>query len=291
MDDAHALPNDLAECQRLLLAAFQRAAELSRVLEETAASYGELQATHQAALEELSALKRWIYGRRTEKLVEGEGQRHLFDLEPSDPSAPPLEPTPELPPRPASPRRRRRELDLDKLPHYRHEHDLSEADKQCSGCGRAQRPHRPGREPSSGVRAGEARSARLCATQVRLPALPRRRGKPAAAGAADCSRHRRTGADRADRRRQVRRPPAAVPSGRLLHAPRPAHRSQHAVRLGASGGGTVAAALRAAERVAAAVARAVDRRHARDVALVRTRREPHGPLLDLHRRRASLLRL
>ena len=55
MDDAHALPNDLAECQRLLLAAFQRTAELSRVLQETAASYGELQATHQAALEELSA--------------------------------------------------------------------------------------------------------------------------------------------------------------------------------------------------------------------------------------------
>jgi transposase len=33
-------------------------------------------------------------------------------------------------------RRRRRELDLAKLPHYRHEHDVSEADKQCSCCGR-----------------------------------------------------------------------------------------------------------------------------------------------------------
>jgi transposase len=106
------------------------------VLEETAASYGELQTTHQAALEELSALKRWIYGRRTEKLVEGEGQRHLFVLESSSPSAPLLGLTPELPPPPAAPRRRRRELDLNKLPHYRHEHDLSEADKQCSGCGR-----------------------------------------------------------------------------------------------------------------------------------------------------------
>lgn len=136
MDDAHPLPNDLAECQRLLVAAFQRAAELSRVLEKTAASYGELQATHQAALEELSALKRWIYGRRTEKLVEGEGQRHLFDLEPSTTTAQPVEPTAELPRSPASPRRRRRELDLDKLPHYRHEHDLSAADKQCSSCGR-----------------------------------------------------------------------------------------------------------------------------------------------------------
>jgi transposase len=137
MDDDNALPNDLAECQQLLLAAFQQAAELSRVLDETAASYEELQATHQAALEELSALKRWIYGRRTEKIVEGEGQRHLFDLEPSTTTAQPVEPTPELPHSPASPRRRRRELDLDKLPHYRHEHDLSEADKQCSGCGRA----------------------------------------------------------------------------------------------------------------------------------------------------------
>jgi len=136
MDDAHALPDDLAACQRLLLAAFQKTSELSRVLDETAASYEELQATHQAALDELNALKRWIYGRRTEKLVEGEGQRHLFDLEPSSPSAPPLEPTPESQRLPTA-RRRRRELDLDKLPHFRHEHDLSEADKQCSGCGRA----------------------------------------------------------------------------------------------------------------------------------------------------------
>jgi transposase len=157
MDDAHALPNDLAACQRLLLAAFkqsvelehqvadakrhaaeakQQATELSRVLDETAASYGELQTTHQAALEELSALKRWIYGRRTEKLVEGDGQRHLFDLESSRTSAPPLGSTPESQ-RPPAARRRRRELDLDKLPHYRHEHDLSDADKQCSGCGRA----------------------------------------------------------------------------------------------------------------------------------------------------------
>ena len=87
MDDAHALPNDLDECHQLLLAAFKQATELERVLDETAASYEELQATHQAALEELSALKRWIYGRRTEKIVEGEGQYHLFDLEPSSATA------------------------------------------------------------------------------------------------------------------------------------------------------------------------------------------------------------
>jgi transposase len=138
MDNDHALPTDLVECQQLLLAAFRRAEELSRVLDATAASYEELQATHQAAVDELHALKRWIYGRRTEKIAEGEGQRHLFDLQPTasiDPEAPaPEQPRLEVA---AHRRRRRRELDLDKLPHYRHEHDLSEADKQCSGCGRA----------------------------------------------------------------------------------------------------------------------------------------------------------
>src|SRR4051794_8392757 len=136
MDDDHALPTDLAECQQLLLAAVQRAEELSRVLDETAASYDELQATHQVALEELSALKRWIYGRRTEKIVEGDGQGHLFEIELSSSMATPLESRQE-PSRPATGRRRRRELDLDKLPHFRHEHDLSEADKQCVSCSRA----------------------------------------------------------------------------------------------------------------------------------------------------------
>jgi transposase len=136
MDDDNALPNDLSECHQLLLAALRRAEELSRILDETAISYEELQATHQAALDELSALKRWIYSRRTEKLIEGEGQCHLFDLEPSNATATLIQPKPELS-RPADTgRRRRRELDFDQLPHFRHEHDLSEADKQCSGCGR-----------------------------------------------------------------------------------------------------------------------------------------------------------
>ena len=90
MDDAHALPNDLTECHQLLLAAFREASELERVLDETAASYESLQATHQAALEELSALKRWIYGRRTEKIVEGDGQQHLFEIEPTSSTATPF---------------------------------------------------------------------------------------------------------------------------------------------------------------------------------------------------------
>src|SRR6185295_1030358 len=103
-----------------------------------AASYKQLQETHQATLDELNVLKRWIYGRRRERLLEGEGQRHLFELDP--PSAQFVPPDAvEEPPRQfvaSGRRRRRRELDLGKLPHYRHEHDLNEADKLCSGCGR-----------------------------------------------------------------------------------------------------------------------------------------------------------
>ena len=70
-----------AECQRLLLAAFQQAtqlerrvaeseqqvAELNRVLSETAASYEELQQEHAATLDELAWYKRWAYGRRRER--------------------------------------------------------------------------------------------------------------------------------------------------------------------------------------------------------------------------------
>lgn len=69
MDDAPQLPNDLAECQQLLLAAFQEstqrehrvieaerhAAELSRVLDQTAASYEQLQDTNAQLQESLQA--------------------------------------------------------------------------------------------------------------------------------------------------------------------------------------------------------------------------------------------
>ncbi len=138
MDDANFLPNDLGECQRLLLAAFREASELERVLDETAASYAELKETHQAAIEELDRLKRWIYGRRRERIIEGEGQQHLFDLQP--PTTATTEESLQQQPQSqvtGHSRRRRRELDLDKLPHYRHELDVPPVEKICTGCGRA----------------------------------------------------------------------------------------------------------------------------------------------------------
>jgi hypothetical protein len=137
MDDALPLPNDLAECQCLLLAAFKQASQLEHVLDATAASYEELKATHQATLDELNRLKRWIYGRRRERIVEAGDQRHLFDLEPAATAE--LEESSEEAPRQqvaAHSRRRRRELDLSKLPHYRHELDISPAEKICGCCGR-----------------------------------------------------------------------------------------------------------------------------------------------------------
>ena len=107
MDAPNSLPNDVQECQRLLLAAYrqslvleqaaedakqrameseQQAAELTRVLDETAASYKKLQQELAATLDELAWHKRWAFGRRRERFAEGEGQGHLFELDPPMPS-------------------------------------------------------------------------------------------------------------------------------------------------------------------------------------------------------------
>ena len=154
MDRADFLPNDLAECQRLLLAAFkqatelerrmlaseQRATELNRVLDETATSYQALQQEHAATLDELAWYKRWAYGRRRERVPEDQGQGHLFALDadssiPTDlPQAGSPDETVEV--RGHCRRRKRREIDWDKLPQIRHEHDLSPEEKTCSCCGR-----------------------------------------------------------------------------------------------------------------------------------------------------------
>ena len=82
MDRKHNIPNDLAECQRLLLAAFkqtvqleqqaavsqQRVAELDRVLDATSDSFQKLREEHVTTLEELAWYKRWVHGRRRERI-------------------------------------------------------------------------------------------------------------------------------------------------------------------------------------------------------------------------------
>ncbi len=167
MDGTNSLPNDLAECRELLLAAYrqsvqleqqaeeakqgvaeaqrcvakseQEAAELNRVLDETAASFEELKQEHAAALDELAWYKRWAFGRRRERFTEGEGQGHLFDLdppaasEPGDSTTPDEEAETEVK---GHRRRKSRKIDWDKLRQVHHDHDLSDAEKACSCCGR-----------------------------------------------------------------------------------------------------------------------------------------------------------
>ena len=152
MDDANSLPNDLTQCHQLLLAAYkqsvqlekkvtasqQQAAELNRVLDETAASFEELKQEHAATLDELAWHKRWAFGRRRERFSEGAGQGHLFDLEP--PAVDVLEgsitPDKEAETEVKGHRRRKnRKIDWDKLRQIHHEHDLSDEEKVCS-CGR-----------------------------------------------------------------------------------------------------------------------------------------------------------
>lgn len=166
MDDTNSLPNDLTECQELLLAAYQQSveleqgaaeakrdareaerrvaeaeqevAELKRVLDETAASFEELQQEHAATLDELAWYKRWAFGRRRERFTEGEGQGHLFDLAPpaANESEDSASPDQEVEVQGHRRRRKKREIDWDKLRQIRHEHDLSDEEKVCSCCGR-----------------------------------------------------------------------------------------------------------------------------------------------------------
>ena len=156
MDNADSLPTNVAECHRLLMAAYQqsvqlqqhtedaeqqvakseqRVAELNRVLDATSASFQELRQEHASTLDELTWYKRWVHGRRRERIIEGEGQLHLFDLTPPVDTEVPV-PAKESRQQNVRPTRRR-ELDLSRLPHHRHELDLSPSEKTCHCCGRA----------------------------------------------------------------------------------------------------------------------------------------------------------
>jgi transposase len=158
MDDTPSLPNDLAHCHRLLLAAFeqslqlerqaaeaqqrmaaseQQVAELTRVLDETAGSYQDLQQQHATTLDELAWYKRWTFGRRRERFADSEGQGHLFELDAPvahevEASVPQQEASTEVQ---GHRRRKKRPIDWDKLHQIRHEHDLTPEEKICACCG------------------------------------------------------------------------------------------------------------------------------------------------------------
>ena len=90
-------------------------------------------------LTNLAWYKRWAFGRRRERFTEGEGQGHLFDLDPPAANEPEDSITPEEEAETevkGHRRRKKRKIDWDKLRQIHHEHDLSDEEKVCSCCGR-----------------------------------------------------------------------------------------------------------------------------------------------------------
>jgi len=150
MNDNNFLPDDLEQCQQLLLAAYkqsvqlegqaakaeQRVVEISRVLDETAASYQELQNEHAATLEQLAWFKRWVFGRKRERVGDAEGQGHLFEMDPPTENKAEDSASEQEVEIKGHRRRKNRKIDWDKLQQVRHEHDLPEEEKTCSCCDR-----------------------------------------------------------------------------------------------------------------------------------------------------------
>src|SRR5580704_315288 len=122
MDMASLLPDDPADCRRLLedllrsRDALRRQAEderqkaederqkaedirrrvdeLGRILAATAEDYDRLKEEHAELLETLALLRRYLFGPRRERCADDPDQGHLFDLL-AEPGPQPLAPTPD----------------------------------------------------------------------------------------------------------------------------------------------------------------------------------------------------
>jgi transposase len=131
------IPDDLATCQELLRALFQRLHDLERQLEEIIATTGDLTASYECLKEEYLTLKRLLFGPRRERLPEAPGQQHLFD-DPA-PAVVPAELPDNTPTEPSAPRAPRkghgRRMIPDHLPRTPVLHDLPPEERLCD-CGR-----------------------------------------------------------------------------------------------------------------------------------------------------------
>ena len=187
MDTASQLPDDPAECRRLLADLLRshdalrrraederrkaedirrRADELERILAATAEDYDRLKEEHAELLETLALLRRYLFGPRRERCADDPDQGYLFDL-PAEPGPQPFAPTPgdaTAAPR-TRPARTPRRARFEHLPHIRIEHDLTDAEKTCSCCGAPK------------VRIGEDESRELefipARLEVRVHVLPK----------------------------------------------------------------------------------------------------------------------
>jgi transposase len=156
MDRPTQLPNDLAACQQLLSQLFARLAHISDklqdttrelndttgTLEQTASTLDAVQQEKQQLLEEIQLLKKLLFGPRRERILEGAGQQHLFDLD--DPQATTPAETEEI----VVPEHRRHRRghgwnELPKhLPRQERRHELPESARLCPCCGLPMQPIR-----------------------------------------------------------------------------------------------------------------------------------------------------
>jgi len=127
------LPQELKACQRELLAARQQLTHTEHVLAETAVTCEGQQAQLAKLQEELELLKRYLFGRRSERHAADSRQGQLFDS--ASDEAPPLPSIPET----EITYRRRKGHGWSKLPkHLAREEvlvDIPENERQCPDCG------------------------------------------------------------------------------------------------------------------------------------------------------------
>jgi len=140
--DASSLPNDLEALQRELLVARQALAQSQQetahtqsVLAETAVTCKEQQTRIEQWQAEIELLKRYLYGRRSERFVEDPGQGRLFEQPAGTPPSPEL---PEAAQEEISFLRRRKGHGWSELPaHLPREEvpiDVPEAERLCPCC-------------------------------------------------------------------------------------------------------------------------------------------------------------
>jgi transposase len=143
--DATAPPHAAGGAAAPTGAAQQRIEDLLAALNQATAAYEALRQENEAIKQEMDLLRqeldryrRFVYGRRSERL-DDPGQGHLFALDEESKQAlgvpPDLAAAPAAAAAPRTPRRSRK-LDVSELPQVRIEHDVPEADKTCSCCGR-----------------------------------------------------------------------------------------------------------------------------------------------------------
>lgn len=118
MSNPRKWPTDLDACHRLLAEQAALAEDLRNALEQADEVSRDKDQLIQDQRLEIQLYRRFIFGPRRERIVDGQGQQFLFEIDTSEPEPEvEVEPKPEAPARPR-PKRVSRQLELDKLPRF-----------------------------------------------------------------------------------------------------------------------------------------------------------------------------